>query len=129
MVRRVRDRCNGSIVRRDSRATIQSRGQPMVATRVTTIIDGDGHVMEDQNDIARFIPAPFAAMYRRGGVFPPLDHLHLATGQLPPAWWRSANGDSRQVGPSDWVEFRDDLELKATVLYPTAGLAYGRIVN
>jgi uncharacterized protein len=101
----------------------------MVATRVTTIIDGDGHVMEDQNAIAQFIPKQFASMYRRGGVFPPLDHLHLATGQLPPAWWRSANGDSRQVGPSDWIDFLKDLDLKATVLYPTAGLAYGRIVN
>jgi len=101
----------------------------MVATKVATIIDGDGHVMEDQNAIAGFIPEAFASMHRRGAVFPPLDHLHIATGQLPPAWWRSAAGESRQVGPADWVEFLQDLDLKATVLYPTAGLAYGRIVN
>jgi predicted TIM-barrel fold metal-dependent hydrolase len=101
----------------------------MVATKVATIIDGDGHVMEDQQAIARFIPEPFSSMYRRGGVFPPLDHLHLATGQLPPAWWRSPSGESRQVGPGDWVEFLQELDLRATVLYPTAGLAYGRIVN
>jgi predicted TIM-barrel fold metal-dependent hydrolase len=101
----------------------------MVATKIATIIDGDGHVVEDQAAIATFMPAEFASMYRRGPVFPPLDHLHIATGQLPPAWWRSPEGPSRQVGPSDWVEFLQDLDLKATVLYPTAGLAYGRIVN
>jgi uncharacterized protein len=100
-----------------------------VATKVTAIIDGDGHIMEDQPAIARFMPEPFASMYRRGAVFPPLDTLHIATGQTPPAWWREPGDESRQVGPSDWSEFLDDMELKATVLYPTAGLAYGRIVN
>jgi predicted TIM-barrel fold metal-dependent hydrolase len=94
----------------------------LVATKVATIIDGDGHVMEDQNAIARSMPEQFAAMYRRGAVFPPLDHLHLAGGQTPP-------GSFRQVGADGWSEFMDDIGLRASVLYPTAGLAYGRIVN
>jgi predicted TIM-barrel fold metal-dependent hydrolase len=101
----------------------------MVATKVVTVVDGDGHIMEDQAAIATYMPKPFDSMYQRGSVFPPLDTLHLATGKLPPAWWRSPDSGSRQVGPSDWVEFLGDLNLKATVLYPTAGLAYGRIVN
>ncbi len=99
----------------------------MVATRVETVVDGDGHIMEDNAGIARYIPEPYDTMYRRGAVFPPLDTLHVATGQSPPAWWRSP--ESALVGPSDWIDFLQDLELKATVLYPTAGLAYGRIVN
>jgi len=101
----------------------------VVATRVQTVVDGDGHIMEDHAAIARYIPKPFDTMYRRGNVFPPLDTLHIATGQSPPAWWRSGDAEARQVGPRDWVDFLQDLELKATVLYPTAGLAYGRIVN
>lgn len=94
----------------------------MVMTQVTTIVDGDGHVMEDQAAMARYIPEPYAEMQRGGAVFPPLDHLHIAGGKTP-------KGAFRQVGPDGWSEFLEDLGFKATVLYPTAGLAYGRIVN
>jgi predicted TIM-barrel fold metal-dependent hydrolase len=94
----------------------------MVASAITTIIDGDGHVMEDQAAIGRYVPQAFEVMLRRPGIFPPLDHLHMATGRNP-------TGAFANVGPDGWVAFMQELGFGASVLYPTAGLAYGRIVN
>lgn len=101
----------------------------MVATQVKTILDADGHIVEDDEAIARFIPAAYASMYRRGSIFPPLDTLHLVGGQSPPAWWRPPGGKRIRVEANHWADFLDDLGIKATVLYPTSGLAYGRIIN
>jgi uncharacterized protein len=94
----------------------------MVATKVATIVDGDGHIYEDDDGIVRHLPARFAAMYRGGPVFPKTDHLHIVMGATPP--------DSfRRVGPDGWLDFLEDLGLQTTVLYPSGGLTYGRIVN
>jgi len=94
----------------------------MVATRIETIVDGDGHIYEDDEAIVRFLPARYAHMYRGGPVFPKTDHLHIVMGATPP--------DSfRRVAADGWLEFLKDLGLKATVLYPSGGLTYGRIVN
>src|SRR6266567_108020 len=94
----------------------------MVATQTRTIVDGDGHIYEDDEAIVRFLPARYASMYRGGPVFPKTDHLHIVMGATPP--------DSfRRVAADGWLEFLRDLGLKATVLYPSGGLTYGRIVN
>ncbi|HTE86056.1 MAG TPA: amidohydrolase family protein [Dehalococcoidia bacterium] len=94
----------------------------MVATKVATIIDGDGHIWEDDEAIIRHLPARYACMYRGGPVFPKTDHLHIVMGATPP-------GAFRVVGPDGWQDFLQDLGLNATVLYPSGGLTYGRIVN
>jgi uncharacterized protein len=94
----------------------------MVATKVATIVDGDGHIYEDEEAIVRLLAPEYAGMYRGGPVFPKTDHLHIVMGETPP--------DSfRRVGPDGWLEFLEDLGLRSTVLYPSAGLTYGRIVN
>jgi len=94
----------------------------MVATKIGTIIDGDGHIYEDDDALVRYLPARYAGMYRGGPVFPKTDHLHIVMGATPP--------DSfRRVGPEGWLEFLENLGLRTTVLYPSGGLTYGRIVN
>jgi predicted TIM-barrel fold metal-dependent hydrolase len=94
----------------------------MVATKISTIIDGDGHIYEDDDAIIEHLPSRYADMYRGGPVFPKTDHLHIVMGATPP--------DSfRRVGPDGWLEFLEDLGLRTTVLYPSGGLTYGRIVN
>ncbi|HEX6511265.1 MAG TPA: amidohydrolase family protein [Chloroflexota bacterium] len=90
----------------------------------TRVVDGDGHIIEDMAAIAAHTPSPYReyAQYR-GDVFPPLDHLH--TGRLvetPPVRGRRA-----PVGPDGWLDFLDDVGIERTVLYPTRGLAYGKI--
>jgi predicted TIM-barrel fold metal-dependent hydrolase len=84
------------------------------------IIDGDGHVMEDGAAIRKRLPA---AMRSLRDLFPPLDHFHSFVGETPPGSFR------RDVGPKEWLEFLDDLGIERTVLYPTWGLAYGRIFH
>jgi len=90
----------------------------------TRIIDGDGHIFEDAEGISKFLPDPYRANapYPMSRLFPPLDHLHSHLGTTPP-------GSFRRVGPDGWIEFMEDIGIEAAVLYPTSGLAYGKITN
>ncbi|MEK7216411.1 MAG: amidohydrolase family protein, partial [Chloroflexota bacterium] len=90
------------------------------------IIDGDGHIQEDIAAISRRLPAEYRRMAETSGgalgIFPPLDHLHTAFRDTP----ATLQGRGR-VGPEEWIAFLDDVGIEATVLFPTAGLSYGRI--
>lgn len=96
-------------------------------TRLATrIIDGDGHVMEDNAAIIAHMESPYREIAQRKGiVFPPLDHLHAGRAvETPP------QRDQRPaVGPQGWLDFLDDVGIEWTVLYPTTALAYGKIVS
>ena len=97
-----------------------------MATQVATkVIDGDGHITEVQEEIARFLPKPYGDIVRAGSLFPPLDHLHAARAvETPP------QRDKRpRVGPEGWNAFLQDVGIEWTVLYPTNGLSYGKIVS
>jgi uncharacterized protein len=92
----------------------------------TKIVDGDGHIQEDTPGIRSFLPSPYCDIAKRQlSLFPPLDHLHSARAvETPPA------RDGRPVvGPQGWLEFLEDVGIEWTVLYPTAALAYGKIVS
>jgi predicted TIM-barrel fold metal-dependent hydrolase len=87
------------------------------------IVDGDGHVIEDNSAIINLMPSPYREKYRLSNPFPPLDHLHSANlHDLPP-------GSFQQVGPDGWLDFMQDVGIAATVLYPTLGLSYGKVVS
>lgn len=90
------------------------------------IIDGDGHITEENAGIIAHMVSPYREIaLRKGVVFPPLDHLHSARAvETPP------QRDQRpSVGPKGWLDFLDDVGIEWTVLYPTTGLAYGKIVS
>src|ERR1043166_5616480 len=90
------------------------------------IIDGDGHIIEDQAAIIDHMSSPYREIFRKRGVlYPPLDHLHTGRAvETPP------QRDGRvPVGPKGWVEFLDDVGIEWTVLYPTVALSYGKIVS
>jgi uncharacterized protein len=92
----------------------------------TRVIDGDGHVMEDTAGIISHLEPPYRDVaHRKGVIFPPLDHLHAGRAvETPP------QRDQRPaVGPEGWLDFLDDVGIEWTVLYPTVGLAYGKIVS
>jgi predicted TIM-barrel fold metal-dependent hydrolase len=82
------------------------------------IIDADGHINDHAcgEEIARYMPEG----NRMAKLFPEFDHLHF----------RYLKQNRRTTGnPSaqDWNAFLDKTGISWTVLYPTAGLAVGRI--
>jgi len=88
------------------------------------IIDSDGHIVEEEAAIAEHLPSPYreSGWHLRRAIFPPLDHLHTEPVRYLP-------GAFQQAGPDEWLDFLQDIGIERTVLYPTAGLAYGNINN
>ena len=82
------------------------------------IIDADGHVNDRAcgDEIAKYMPKGNQLAH----IFPELDHLHFRFLKLN----RRETGNP---GPDDWIEFMDKTGISWTVLYPTSGLAVGRI--
>ena len=83
------------------------------------IIDADGHIndLACGEQIAKHMPKG----NRMARLFPEFDHLHF----------RFLKQDRRATGnptPDDWMRFLDQTGISWTALYPTAGLAVGRIM-
>lgn len=92
------------------------------------IVDGDGHIFEDNDAIVRYLPHPFEGVDDRrfaGRLFPPLDHLHAQPFKILP----EAFGAGKPVGPTEWRSFMDFTGIRRAALYPTGGLASGNIIN
>jgi uncharacterized protein len=91
-----------------------------------TIIDGDGHVIEDYSQMIRYMPKPYQEKFETHtfyNLFPPLDHLHSSNlHDFQP-------GAFNKVGPDGWVDFLEDVGIETTVLYTTLGLSVGKIVS
>jgi predicted TIM-barrel fold metal-dependent hydrolase len=83
------------------------------------IIDADGHVNDHAcgEEIAKYMPRG----NQMARLFPEFDHLHFRYLKQ----YRRATGNPT---PDDWIKFLDDTGISWTVLYPTAGLAVGRIM-
>ena len=91
-----------------------------------TIIDGDGHVIEDAKAIINSCPSRtatstrpivFSIRFRRSIIF------------TPPTCMTFQPGAFNKVGPDGWVDFLEDVGIETTVLYTTLGLAFGKIVS
>jgi uncharacterized protein len=83
------------------------------------IIDADGHINDHAcgDEIAAYMPEG----NQMAKLFPEFDHLHF----------RYLKQNRRATGnpsPDDWNQFLDNTGISWTVLYPTAGLAVGRII-
>lgn len=90
---------------------------------VQMVIDGDGHVLEDHDAIASKAPPEWInAGLTTAHLFPELDHVHHALRTRPPGSFMPAAADR-------WIEFQDDVGISSAILYPTSGLACGRIVD
>lgn len=88
------------------------------------MIDGDGHVIEDLEDIKRYLPETWKAntTTRTQGVFPQLDHMHNSLNVNPP-------GAFENPGVDGWIGFLDRLGFETAVLYPTSGLSFGKLID
>ncbi len=83
------------------------------------IIDADGHINDHAcgEEIAEYMPKG----NQMAKLFPEFDHLHF----------RYLKQNRRATGnpsPEDWNQFLEKTGISWTVLYPTAGLAVGRIM-
>ncbi len=89
------------------------------------IIDSDGHVTEARraDELSSFLPK--GKSNQRGQIFPALDHLHGHT--LRPATSSGAGFGSPDA--KEWDTFLEEAGIDWTVVYPTSGLAVGRIVS
>jgi predicted TIM-barrel fold metal-dependent hydrolase len=84
------------------------------------IIDADGHINDyaGGEEIAKFMPEG----NRSSAIFPVLDHLHFQ-------YLRKNRRPMGNPTAKDWEEFLEKSGIEWTVVYPSAGLAVGRIVD
>ena len=88
------------------------------------IIDGDGHIVEDHQAIWQRMPEDYRGYnWTMKSPFAPNDHLHAANRHSVPP------GAFARVGREGWVEFMEDVGIASAVLYPSNGLAFGRVVS
>ena len=87
------------------------------------VFDGDGHVLETDAKLAEHYEGAWKGNKRMDGmpIFPSLDGWArasiVAEGDDSPRYWST---DARI-----WAEILDKVGLEGSVLYPTAGLAFG----
>ena len=84
------------------------------------VIDADGHVNDYAagEEIAKYMPEGNCSSV----IFPVLDHLHWQ-------YLRKYRDEMGNPGPKEWDAFLDQSGIECTVVYPSAGLAVGRIVD
>jgi predicted TIM-barrel fold metal-dependent hydrolase len=94
------------------------------------IVDGDGHIFEDGDAIARHFPYSAFGARLRSGVFPLNSHIQYSLTRTPPGAF-ATNSEGRFVnpGPEGWMAFMDQVDIDHAVLFPTAGQRIGRIVD
>lgn len=87
------------------------------------IIDADGHVTEGSRggEFTKYLPKG----NQRGQIFPVLDHLHYTYLRAPR---EDGSGGFGSPDAKEWDAFLNDAGIDWSVVYPTAGLAVGRIV-
>ena len=91
----------------------------------TRILDGDGHVIENVRAIMDRMPPELLGgnAVRGTGPFPSPDHLHHASHLYPEGAFRDPGG------VEGWGNFLDSAHIDGTVVYPTRGLSFGKIVD
>lgn len=89
------------------------------------MIDADGHVRESDAEIFEYLPAPYAGKQAlfAASFFPSLDGFHRAATKVLDGKGRAVANPTAQ----DWLAYLDEVGLAATVLFPTAGLAFGLV--
>jgi predicted TIM-barrel fold metal-dependent hydrolase len=101
-------------------------------TQQVKIIDGDGHVFEDDEAIAQHFPysMEIGRLQRSGGLFPSRSHIQFSLTRRPPgAFGIGPDGRYRNRGPEGWIEFMDQIGFEYAILFPTFGQRIGRIVD
>lgn len=90
-----------------------------------SVIDADGHVLEDITlaNYLRDTPKDVPASRTGTSLFPSLDRLHHGLFFSN----KEAFGGGKRVGPEEWRAFADEANIRYSALYPSAGLAIGNV--
>ncbi|TMA78739.1 MAG: hypothetical protein E6J74_41355 [Deltaproteobacteria bacterium] len=87
-------------------------------------VDADGHIMEKAEELIKYLEEPWRSaepvIPRR--LLPTGDDFH--TPRI-----RRKGIFNEAVGPEHWLDYLAKTGLEFTVLYPTAGLAHGYVIN
>ena len=78
------------------------------------VMDADGHIAEDEDDVCSFLRAPYGGRKRFFAAWPSLDG-------------RFRSPDVTETDARLWGGFLDHAGIRAAVVYPTSGLAHGLI--
>jgi len=86
------------------------------------VIDADGHIYENHEEIEEYFEGIYRSMRRARAypLFPSLDGWPRGLGAGRP-------DKVTETKPEDVIKFVDNMGLESTVLYPTAGLAIGLV--
>jgi len=97
----------------------------MAVARTEPVIDADGHVFESDRDLFEYLPAPYKGneLVFASPFFPTLDGFHRQAQRVTDG----RSGVLEIPSGEDWVEYLDDANVAASVLFPTGGLAFGMI--
>src|SRR5690349_6019041 len=89
------------------------------------VIDADGHVVEADSEILEYLPPPYRGQQQLLAYpfFPTLDGWHRSARRVTDA---SGIYIERPTA-ADWLGYLDEANIAASVLFPTAGLAFGLI--
>ena len=93
-----------------------------------TVIDADGHVMEDDT-LMDYIDSSYRNrdhLLSWDRLFPSLDFHHIGGHMTRNS---KAFGGGKRVGPKEWAEFIDVAGFEYAVVFPTKGLRIGNISN
>jgi predicted TIM-barrel fold metal-dependent hydrolase len=87
-------------------------------------VDADGHIMEKTADFIQYFEEPWrsADTLTERRLLPTLDEFH--TPRI-----RKQGTFDETVGPEKWLKYLDKTGLEYAVLYTTAALAYGHVIN
>src|SRR5215212_2950268 len=93
-------------------------------TTTTKVIDGDGHIIERDAELFEYLRPPYQGnnALLSFPFFPTLDGY-----QRGAILARTGIFKDHSIDAPAWVDFLDEVGIESTVLYPTAGLAFGCI--
>src|SRR5437867_3815243 len=91
------------------------------------VIDADGHIIESEREIYDYLEPPYAGneYISSFSLFPTLDGWHRGAVLTRIGVHKGPFSANAKV----WIDVLDRLGYEWTVLYPTAGLAFGLIAD
>ena len=91
------------------------------------VVDSDGHVIEADLEIFEYLPPPYRGQQQLLAYpfFPTLDGWHRSARRVTDA----SGIYTERPTAEDWLAYLDDANIAATVLFPTAGLAFGLVCD
>jgi len=96
-----------------------------MAEEITEILDGDGHIMERDEEIHPYLDKKYQFEGMRAFPFFPTLDGWVRTAFAAQAPGGGSGGGLSLADATGWLKFLDDHNIQLTVIYPTAALGFG----